>query len=167
MRRVLGIVGVAFALGAGAGGVAAQDGGGRRPGARPAMDRLASAVQRQLGLTDAQAAQLRTATRRFAAQRETLVRDERAARLELRRAVAGRDSVDPARVSRLIDDLLRAERRRADLRAEEQRELARFLTPVQRAQFMAMQERALRAAQQLRAQREGQPPPRRPLRVPR
>ena len=164
MRRLLGTLAAALVFGLGAAGDAAAQGGagGGRRAQRPAMERLAGAVQRQLGLTDDQAARLRDATRRFATQREALLREERAARVALREAVAERESADAGRVARLIDELLRMERRRVDLRVEEQRELARFLTPVQRAQFMAMQERASRAAQQLRAQRDGQGPPRRP-----
>jgi Spy/CpxP family protein refolding chaperone len=137
-----------------------------RPGqGRPALERLAAAVQRQLGLTNEQAAQLRDATRQFALQRDQLNRRERATRLELRGAVVAGDSADQQRVARLLDDMVRLQRRRVDLLADEQRELAKILTPVQRAQFMAMQERAMRAAQQLRANREAQQrgvPPRRP-----
>lgn len=120
---------------------------------RPAIDRLAAAVQRQLGLSDEQGRQLREATRRFATQRDRLMTQERATRLELRANVMRGDSADQARVAQLVDQLLGHQRRRVELVAEEQRELARFLTPLQRAQFLAMQERALRAAQQLRAER--------------
>ena len=53
---------------------------------RPAIDRLAAAVQRQLGLSREEARQLRDATRRFAAERDRLMMQERATRLELRGA---------------------------------------------------------------------------------
>ena len=120
---------------------------------RPALDRLAAAVQRQLGLSEEQGRQLRDATRRFATQRDRLMTQERATRLELRANVMRGDSADQPRIAQLMDQLVAHQRRRVELVAEEQRELARFLTPLQRAQFLAMQERALRAAQQLRAER--------------
>jgi periplasmic protein CpxP/Spy len=165
LRTVLGAAVLAAAIAAEGGAQAAATGGveqptgqpGRRPGAvgsRPALERLAAAVQRQLGLSDEQATQLREATRSFAAQRDQLLVQERATRLELRANVMRGDSADQGRIAQLLDQLVAHQRRRVDLVAEEQRELARFLKPVQRAQFLAMQERALRAAQQLRAQRE-------------
>ena len=150
------VVATLIATGAGAQGVPRTGDAPRQPGARPALERLATVVQRQLGLTDEQAARLRNATRQFAVQREQLNRQERATRLELRGAVMAGDSADQDRVAKLLDDMLRFQRRRIELAGEEQRELAKFLTPVQRARFMAMQERALRAAQQMRAQREAQ-----------
>jgi periplasmic protein CpxP/Spy len=133
---------------------AGAQGTARPPAAgRPALDRLAAAVQRQLGLGDEQGRQLRDATRRFATQRDQLMTQERATRLELRANVMRGDSADQPRIAQLMDQLVAHQRRRVELVAEEQRELARFLTPLQRAQFLAMQERALRAAQQLRAER--------------
>jgi Spy/CpxP family protein refolding chaperone len=128
---------------------------GRPAGAapRPALERLAAAVQKQLGLTDEQAGRLRDATRSFSVQRDQLLVQERATRLELRANVMRGDSADQARIAALIDQLMAHQRRRVELVSEEQRELAKFLTPLQRAQFLAMQERALRAAQQLRAER--------------
>lgn len=125
-----------------------------RPG-RAAVERLAAAVQRQLGLTTEQATRLRASTREFAAERDRLNRDERVVRLELRAAVMAGDSTNQPRIARLLDDLVRVQRRRVDLLANEQTELASFLTPLQRARFLALQERALRAAQQARARREG------------
>jgi Spy/CpxP family protein refolding chaperone len=167
MHRLIRTAAVALAVVATSAAGAQPGPGAPRPGqGRPALERLAAAVQRQLGLSNEQAAQLRDATRQFAVQREQLNRRERATRMELRAAVILGDSADQPRVARLLDDVVRMQRRRADLLAEEQRELAKILTPVQRAQFMAMQERAMRAAQQLRANREAQQrglPPRRPL----
>ena len=125
------------------------------PGARrPSMEQLAAMVQQRLGLTDGQAMQLRQSTRKFAAQRERLVRDARAARRELRGQVQRRESADQRRVAVLVDTLVALQRRRIDLLAAEQRELSQFLSPVQRAEFLAMQERAFGAAQQARMRRD-------------
>jgi periplasmic protein CpxP/Spy len=162
--RWLRAAGVGVALVASAASATAQGAGApvpgrpatRPPGAapgRPALERLAAAVQRQLGLSEEQARQLRESTRSFAQQRDQLIVQERATRLELRANVMRGDSADQARIGQLLEQLVAHQRRRVELVAEEQRELARFLTPIQRAQFLAMQERALRAAQQLRAQR--------------
>jgi Spy/CpxP family protein refolding chaperone len=144
---------VAQAVAAPAGRPAGQPPGGGAAAGRPALERLAAAVQRQLGLSDEQAQQLRESTRNFAQQRDQLLVQERATRMELRANVMRGDSADQARIGQLLDRLVAHQRRRIDLVAEEQRELAKFLTPLQRAQFLAMQERALRAAQQLRAER--------------
>lgn len=123
-------------------------------GARPAMDRLAQAVQRRLGLSDEQARQLRDATGRFATERERLFRQERVLRRDLRAELARGSAAQQDRVGKMLDDMWDLQRRRVELVGAEQKDLARFLTPVQRAEFLALQERAMRAAQQFRAQRE-------------
>jgi hypothetical protein len=123
-------------------------------GARAAVDRMAEAVQRRLGLNDEQAQRLRTTTASYASQRQQLLRRERTLRRELREELARGSAAQQERVGRMLDDLLGLQRSRADLVAAEQRDLARFLTPVQRAEFIALQERAFRAAQQARMQRE-------------
>ena len=126
-------------------------------GARPAMERMAEAVKRRLGLNDEQARRLRDATARFAAERQQLFRRERALRREMRDELARGSAAQQDRVARMLDDLLAVQRSRVELVSAEQRDLARFLTPIQRAEFLAMQERAFRAAQQMRMQREGRP----------
>ena len=141
------------ALVAGAAPLAAQRSAGGGVPARPAMERLANAVARRLNLDADQAQRLQTTTRRFATDREQLMRQERQARQALRAQLAAGQAADQQAVGRQLDDLLRLQQRRVQLLSDEQRELAGFLSPVQRAEFLGMQERAFRAAQQIRQQR--------------
>lgn len=124
------------------------------PGGRPGLERLARAIQQNLRLDDAQAAQLRSVSGRYAGRRQALVAQEREARRALRQELRQGDDADQARVGRALTALLDAQRRRVALLGDEQRDLSAFLTPVQRARFLALQERALRAAQRARLQRE-------------
>ena len=137
----------------GASPLAAQRGATAAAAQRPTMERLATVVARRLQLTGDQAQRLQTTTRRFAAQREQLLAQERTARRTLRAQLAAGDSADQQLVGRQLDELLRLQQRRVQLVSDEQHELASFLNPVQRAEFLGMQERAFRAAQQIRQQR--------------
>ena len=163
MRRTNGwraLAGVLLVMGTAAGAQPPADAprdrvSERVVGARPAMERMAEAVKRRLGLNDEQARRLRDATARYAAERQQLFRRERALRREMRDELARGTAAQQERVARMLDDLLAVQRSRVELVAAEQRDLARFLTPIQRAEFLALQERAFRAAQQMRMQREG------------
>jgi Spy/CpxP family protein refolding chaperone len=116
--------------------------------------RLEALMRTRLGLDDAQVAQLRAVTGRFARERQPLVAEERRTRMLLREELNRGDRADQTTVAAALDRLLELQQRRLSLVQQEQRELARFLSPTQRAQFLGMQERAMRAAQQLRQDRE-------------
>ena len=66
---IVRVAAVAAALAVGAAPAAAQRAGGLGAPARPAMERLATAVARRLNLTPDQAQRLQTTTRRFATER--------------------------------------------------------------------------------------------------
>jgi len=146
----------------------------RRPG-RPAdqapgpgleqqfRERLARVVRNQLNLDDAQMERLRQVNTRMERQRTQLLREERQVRMSLRREVLASDSADQAKVSQLLSDALRIQRRRLDLVEEEQRALSEFMTPVQRAKYFAIQDELRRRLEDIRQQRQqrrpGGPPP--------
>ena len=81
---------------------------------------------------------------KFEQQRRVLNVDERQARLALKAAMEDSAGRDQSKISQSLDQLVAAQRRRADLLEAEQKELATFLTPFQRAQYLSLQERLVR-----------------------
>lgn len=117
---------------------------------------LARVVQERVGLSDDQMAQLGPMNQRHAEQRRALQTEERAARVALQRALRNPDAADSAEVSRLLQRLVDAQKRRAVLLEIEQRDLATIMTPIQRARFMALQEQLRRQIEQRRGANQGQ-----------
>src|SRR5687767_11900180 len=107
---------------------------------RQFRERLAEVVRRRLNLDDAQMRQLRQVNERIESSRMGLLREERQVRTSLRAEVLAGDDADQAKVSQLLDDALRIQRRRLDLIEAEQRALSAFMTPIQRAQYFAIQD---------------------------
>ena len=126
-------------------------------------ERLAQVVRNRLQLNDGQMQRLRQVNARVERQRAQLFREERQARMALRGEVLAGDSADQAKVSQLLGDVLRIQRRRLDLIEDEQRALSEFMTPVQRAQYFAIQDELRRRLEDVRQQRQqrrpGAPPP--------
>lgn len=127
---------------------------GQAPAERQMLQRqvrqaFAKAVRRQLNLSDDQMQKLQSVDLKFERQRMALLRDERQARVGLKRAMDDSTSVDQAKVELYLSQLVKAQRTRADLLEGEQKELAGFLTPLQRAKYFAMKERLNRRTQEL------------------
>lgn len=120
-------------------------------------ERFARLLRERVGLSDDQLRRLAPVSQGFELRRQTLFREERAARQALRRELSA-SSADQGRVASQIDLLLALQRRRLDLVAEEQRELATFMTPVQRARYLALQELLRRRAEEMRRRRGNGPP---------
>ncbi len=156
MRRALiAILGLAVALGL------PRNAAGQAPGGAPnrsadmqerVRQRFVRLLRERVGLSDEQLRRFAPVSRSFEARRQTLFREERAARQTLRRELSV-ESADQARVAAQIDQLFALQRRRLNLAAEEQRELATFMTPVQRARYLALQELLRRRAEELRRRR--------------
>ena len=101
-------------------------------------ENFAAEVKKRLQLTDDQMSRMMAVNQQFEAQRRELFQQERTTRIALRTELAKTDAtVDQARVSELLDGLLRLQRNRLDIVEREQREMAGFLTPVQRARYQA------------------------------
>lgn len=118
-------------------------------------ERFTQRVKEDLGLTDEQAAKLRTVAASWFLKRRALEVDERA----LRQALAGQlrpgVAANTDSVTRVTQRLLDLKVAYAETYREENKELG-FLTPVQRAQFYVLRERLLDALAQARMERQGQ-----------
>ena len=130
----------------------------QQPGGAPGSQfqaRLAQIVQRQLGLTDAQMQQVIAVNKKYEQPRFLLVQQERDIRISIRDEVLRGDQADQARVSRLLDEMMKVQAKRLEILQNEQKDLAAFLTPVQRAKYLGIQEEVRKRLQQMR-QRQGQ-----------
>jgi Spy/CpxP family protein refolding chaperone len=133
-----------------------------QPGAQPAggalerqfRERFAEVVRRRLNLNDSQMQRLGEVNDRFERDRMMMLRDERHARQALRAEVLAGDSADQAKVSGLLDELLKIQRRRLDLTENEQRELSSFMSPTQRAKYFGIQDELRQRLEMLRQQRQ-------------
>lgn len=132
-------------------GVAAQDSTPQRKAlAQRLRQRWQEVVRDKLGLTDVQMRQLQETTRHFDAQRQTLNRQERAIRGEMRDQVTGVTPTDDKHLAAMIDTVLDLQRQRLELTRNEQRELSLFLSPLQRVRYLALQEQLRQQIQRLR-----------------
>ena len=150
MTRIRRLVIALAALVALAVPASAQVAGNRGRLEQQVRERIGRVVQQQLGLTDAEAQRLQQVNQRYEAQRRDLVRQEREARIGLRRELQRGDSASQPRTDTLLDALLDVQRRRLDLVQAEQRDLAQFLTPVQRARYLALQDQMRRRVEEMR-----------------
>lgn len=128
---------------------------------------FARVVRQRVGLTEEQMARLGPVNERHSQQRRVVQMQERAARMSLQRVLRNPTLADSAEVSRLLQQLVEAQKRRAALLEAEQRELATIMTPIQRARYMALQEQVRRQLEQRRDRAGGgapqgrrRPPPR-------
>jgi Spy/CpxP family protein refolding chaperone len=133
--------------------------------ARQVRQAFAGVVRRQLNLSDEQSRKLQDIDTKYQRQRTEIVRDERAAREDLRLALSDSTATpDQGKVDGYINRLIQAQRKRADLLDAEQKELAGFLNPVQRGKYLALREQLQKRVGQLRQDGRagrGAPPPER------
>ena len=140
--------------------------GGQRLGAaapnnRQALQRqvrqaFTAVVRQQLNLDAAQMQTLQRVDQKYEQQRRAVLRDERDARLNLK--VAMEDSSghpDQDKISQYLDQLVKGQRRRADLLDAEQKELSSFLSPLQRAKYFSLKERVAKKMLELQADSAG------------
>lgn len=120
--------------------------------------RFAERVQKELQLTDQQAARVRSTAKEYGARRETLRDRERALRGaladQLRPGIAAIDDS----VARLTDDLVELRVKYMQTYRQELKELSTFLTPVQRARLIIMREQLIRTVRAARASGAGPRP---------
>lgn len=132
-------------------GAAAQDSTPQRNALAKALrERWQQIVHDKLALTDVQMRQLQETTRHFNAQRQTLNKEEREIRKEMRDQVTGVTPTDDKHLAAMIDTVLDLQRQRLELTRNEQRELSLFLTPLQRVKYLALQEQLRQQIERLR-----------------
>jgi hypothetical protein len=103
---------------------------------------FAGVVQKQLNLNPAQMQTLQRTDQKYEQQRRGVVIDERNARLSLKAAMEDSSGhPDQDKIAESLDQLVRGQRRRAELLEAEQKELSTFLSPLQRAQYFSLKER--------------------------
>ena len=141
--------------------VSAQGARGRVPGNRLPPDRaeveqrfkqrLASVVQKQLGLNDDQMRRLADVNQKYETKRMDLLRRDRETRIAIRRELYDSTvTTNEEHVNQLLKDWRRIERERFDLVDAEQADLSTFLSPSQRAKYLGIQEQMRRRIEEFR-----------------
>ncbi len=127
-------------------------------------ERFGERLKEELGLSEEQAARLRTSLTAIAAKRRGMERDER----RLRAALAGQlrpgVAANPDSVTKLVDALTNHRVAYAQTFKDEMRELSTILNPVQRGQYLMLRDRLM---QRVQALRESRPTDAAPNRAPR
>jgi len=119
------------------------------------VERFLTNYRAQAGLTDDQFEQLRETLRASFEARNALAQREREAFRELESQMRPGVAADEARVTDLLDDLVRIQAERADRARTEQQEYAEFLSPVQRAQLTLAWQRLQMQMERVRAGQGG------------
>ncbi|MEO8201255.1 MAG: Spy/CpxP family protein refolding chaperone [Gemmatimonadota bacterium] len=113
------------------------------------QERFARVVQEQLGLTDDQAAKMRTTALSWFSKRRNLDAEERRLRGALAAQMRPGVSADQDSVATLTDALLTLQITQVQSYRDELKEMS-YLTPVQRAQFFILRDRLLKRIEEAR-----------------
>ena len=120
-------------------------------------------VREVLNLDQPTMRRLNQTEQRFNRERAALTQNEKQTRLALAASMDDSANVDPTKIDQYINQLVQAQRKRADILEAEQKELSTFLTPRQRLQYLSLKERLNQRLQELNkgaaAERRGEPPP--------
>jgi Spy/CpxP family protein refolding chaperone len=119
------------------------------------VERFLTNYRTQAGLTDEQFERLRETLRQSFEARNALAQREREAFRELESQMRPGVAADEAKVTDLLDDLVRIQAERAERARAEQQEYAAFLSPVQRAQLTLAWQRLQMQMERVRAGRGG------------
>ena len=127
----------------------------RRQMERRLKDRIDQIVRKRLALTDEQFGKMREVATRIEDDRRALRNEEMSTRFAMRRELLAGEMADEKRVSVLLDDMTRLERRRLEMQEREQRDLAKFLSATQRARYIGLQDELRRGMQDVQRRRMG------------
>jgi len=119
------------------------------------VERFLTNYRTQAGLTDEQFERLRETLRASFEARSALAQRERETFRELESQMRPGVAADEARVTGLLDDLVRIQAERAERARTEQREYAEYLSPVQRAQLTLAWQRLQMQMERVRAGQGG------------
>lgn len=117
-------------------------------------------VRQRLNLNDEQVNRLRSVNANIGNQRNTLLQQERAIRMNLRDEMSKGPSADQAKVSQLMAQAHDLQNKRFALQQDEEQQLSSFMTPVQVAQYVGLQAQIRQRIREMqRGQNGGQPDP--------
>ena len=117
-------------------------------------------VRQVLGLSDDQAAKLRSTQERFRTRRQSIRQEQLTLRSALAEQMRPGVAANGDSVRGLMERIHANRLSQVQLEQEEDREMAGYLTPVQRAQYQLLRERLMQRVAQERNQRGLQTPPR-------
>jgi hypothetical protein len=138
------------------GGVAAKD-QANLPVRQQVRQAFQARIRDELNLDQPKMRRLNQTEQSFNRQRSEVGQSERQTRLAL--AAAMQDSTpDQGKIDGLINQLIQAQRKRADLLEAEQKELSSFLTPMQRAQYLSLTQQLQARMRELTQAGRGVPP---------
>jgi Spy/CpxP family protein refolding chaperone len=120
---------------------------------RRLQERINQTIRQRLALSDEQFDKMREVASRIEEDRRSLRSEEMTTRFAMRQELLAGEKANDKRVSELLDQMARIDRRRLDLPEREQRDLAKFLTATQRARYIGMQEQLRREMQDLQRRR--------------
>ena len=96
-------------------------------------------VRQRLNLNDDQVNRLRSVNANIGGQRNALLQQERAVRMDLRDEMAKGSAADQSRVAQLMAQAHDLQGKRFALQQDEAQQLSSFMTPVQVAQYVGLQ----------------------------
>jgi hypothetical protein len=138
-------------------GRAAAKGEANLPVRQQVRQAFLARVRDELKLDPPKMRHLNQTEQSFTRQRNELNLSERQTRQAL--AAAMQDSTpDQGKIDGYINQLIQAQRKRADLVEAEQKELSSFLTPMQRAQYLALNQQLQARMRQFNQAGRGVPP---------
>lgn len=124
---------------------------------REFRQRSEQVVRDKLNLNDEQVSRLRGVNATLGAQRNALVQQERAVRLDLRDEMGKGGSADQNRVAQLMNQAHDLQARRFALQQSEQQQLSAFMTPVQVAQYVGLQAQIRQRVREMQQGQGGEP----------
>ena len=114
-------------------------------------------VRQRLNLNDDQVNRLRSVNANIGGQRNALMQQERAVRMDLRDEMAKRSSADQSKVSQLMAQARDLQSKRFALQQDEQQQLSSFMTPVQVAQYIGLQAQIRQRIREMQNGQNGEP----------
>jgi Spy/CpxP family protein refolding chaperone len=114
-------------------------------------------VRQRLNLNDDQVNRLRSVNANIGGQRNALMQQERAVRMDLRDEMAKGSSADQAKVAQLMSQARDLQSKRFALQQDEQQQLSSFMTPVQVAQYVGLQAQIRQRIREMQRGQNGEP----------
>jgi Spy/CpxP family protein refolding chaperone len=114
-------------------------------------------VRQRLNLNDDQVNRLRSVNANIGGQRNALLQQERAVRMDLRDEMSKGTAADQSKVSQLMAQAHDLQSKRFALQQDEQQQLSSFMTPVQVAQYVGLQAQIRQRIREMQRGQNGEP----------